>query len=77
MVKYEILNAVRERIESSFTYHTPKDDQPQRYVLLREKAKELAYLIIESTPSSREQSVAITRLEEVIMWANKAIACSE
>lgn len=66
-----------EQIENSFTYHAPKEDQPERYVLLRDEAKALALSILKYTPPSREQSLAITHLEESIMWANKAIACNE
>lgn len=66
-----------ERIENNFTYHTPKNDQAERYISLRAKAKELAYLIVNSTPESREQSLALTKLEESIMWANASIARNE
>lgn len=64
-------------IERSFTYHTPKGDQQERYVKLRDTAKALAILIKDSVRDSREQAVAITKLEEAIMWANKGIACNE
>jgi len=64
-------------IENSFTYHPPVGNQQERYVRLRDMAKQLAIQIINDTPSSREQSTAITKLEEAIMWANKAIACNE
>lgn len=64
-------------IETRFTYHPPKDDQPARYVALRDKAKELAMLIVELTPTSREQSLALTQLEDSVMWANSAIARRE
>lgn len=64
-------------IENSFTYHPPIGTQQERYVMLRNAAKELALLILSSVPPSREQSLAITKLEETIMWANKGIACNE
>jgi len=64
-------------IENVFTYHSPKADQPARYVALREKAKELAQLILSSTPVSREQSIALTKAQEAVMWANAAIAVNE
>ena len=67
----------QNQIENSFTYHPPVGSQQKRYVELRDKAKELALMILGKTPSSREQSLAITKLEEAIMWANKAIACNE
>ena len=64
-------------IEKSFTYHAPKDDQPARYVEIRNKGKEFAKLINKLCPESRERSLAITKLEETIMWANAAIARNE
>lgn len=64
-------------IEKRFTYHRPSGDQPERYVTLRAKAKELAEMIAELTPSSREQSLALTQLEESVFWANAAIARNE
>lgn len=60
-----------------FTYHKPKDGQAERYVSIRDKAKELAVHIVENSPASREQSLAITALEEAVMWANAAIARRE
>lgn len=64
-------------IENTFTYHKPKDDQPERYTKIREKAKELAYVISEETPMSREQSLAFTHLQTAVMFANAAIAINE
>jgi len=65
------------RIENDFTYHAPQGDQPKRYEALRAKAKEFALVIAGLTPQSREQSLALTKLEEVAMWANAAIARNE
>lgn len=64
-------------IEKRFTYHPPKGDQQERYVALRETAHAFAIEIVESTPVSREQSLALTSLEQSIMWANAAIARRE
>lgn len=65
------MNAV---IENNFKYHKPKEGQPEKYNALREKAKELAYLIDEICPNSREKSLAVTQLEQSIMWANASVA---
>ena len=65
---------MNEQIENNFKYHSPKEGQPEKYTQLREKAKELAYLIEELAPQSREKSLAITKLEESVMWANASIA---
>ena len=61
------------KIENAFTYHAPKDGKPEKYQAIREKAKELAYLIQKLVPPSREQSLAMTKLEECSMWANAGI----
>lgn len=68
---------MNDQIEKAFTYHSPKDNQPQRYEAIREKAKELAYLIDGLCPGSREKSLAMTKLEEASMWANASIARNE
>lgn len=67
----------RATIEHNFKYHAPKPGQAERYVALRDAAKALALLIVDSSPSSREQSLALTKLEEVVMWANAGIARNE
>ncbi len=66
-----------EEIENNFTYHPPFGDQPQRYEAIRSEAKRLAAFIIVKTPSSREQSLALTNLEQAVFWANAAIARNE
>jgi hypothetical protein len=66
-----------DEITIRFTYHPPKADQPKRYVMIRDQAKELAVLLVMETPDSREQSLALTALEECVMWANAAIARRE
>lgn len=63
-----------EQIEKNFKYHAPKDGQPEKYNELRDKAKEFAYLIEDLCPNSREKSLAITNLEQSVMWANASIA---
>jgi len=66
-----------DELKHRFTYHPPKDDQPDRYVSIRSKALELALLINELTPESREQSIAYTELDMVVFFANSAIARNE
>lgn len=64
----------RAQVEHNFTYHAPKPEQQPKYERLRELAKELGLAIVDLTPESREQSLAITDLENCIMHANAAIA---
>jgi hypothetical protein len=75
--KYQITPDMIIRIDNNFKYHSPINDQQDRYVAIRAKAKELAFLIAECTPPSREQSISLTGLEEAVMWANAAIARNE
>lgn len=60
-----------------FTYHPPRGDQSVRYENIRDKALKFAMFLVISTPESREQSLALTHLEETVMWANAAIARRE
>lgn len=60
-----------------FSHHSPKDDQLERYRRLRREGYGLAATIAEITPESREQSLALTNLEQAVMWANAAIARNE
>jgi hypothetical protein len=66
-----------KQLENWFVYHPPIGDQEQRYQMLRDAALELAKLMIEKTPYSREQTLAVRKLEESVMWANAAIARNE
>jgi hypothetical protein len=61
-------------LENTFRYHLPKSDQSQKYEALRAKAKELAALILETVPDSRERSIALAKVEEASMWSNAGIA---
>jgi len=65
------------QIKNNFTYHPPKENQINKYQALREYGLNLAELINLLCPDSREKSLAITKLEETIMWANASIARNE
>jgi hypothetical protein len=60
-----------------FTYHPPHDDQVNRYQDIREHARAFAVLLDRHCPDSREKSLALTALEEAVMWANASIARNE
>ncbi len=61
-------------LANRFTYHPPRPGQPETYQLIRDRAHALALDITEHAPPSRERSLALTKLEEAVMWANAAIA---
>jgi len=57
-----------------FTSHVVDEEQYQSQVAIRSSALALAELVDNSQPDSREKSLAITALEECVMWANAGIA---
>ena len=61
-------------LTNRFTYHAPKDDQPAKYEEIRNEARLFAVTIDDLCPESREKSLAITKLEEAVFWANASIA---
>lgn len=66
-----------QKIERKFTYHPPKPGQPERYQTIREVVKTAALIIEAECPEGREKSLAMTNLENAVMWANAAIARNE
>jgi hypothetical protein len=66
-----------EELDIRFTYHAPHGDQVERFVAMRDAAKDVALLIRDISPVSREQSCALTALDEVVFWTNAAIARRE
>lgn len=76
-MRYEASEEDRQKIESAFTYHPPKSDQADRYIAIRDHAKEMALIAVSLCPPSRELSLAITALENAVMWMNASIARRE
>jgi len=75
--KYPPTDQDLAKVQHNFTYHPPKDDQAKRYEMLRDIARDLAVAYLENVPDSRERSVALTNLEQSVMWANAGIARNE
>jgi len=67
----------KEEIGVRFTYHAPKEGQPGTYEAIRNFAGDYANCLRALCPESRELSLAITKLEEVVFWANAAVARRE
>lgn len=66
-----------DELITRFTYHPPKEGQPTHYENIRDVALTLALRLRSLCPESRELSLALTKLEEVVFWANAAIARRE
>lgn len=61
-------------LEHNFKHHAPDEEKIKKHQQVRDMGKALAKLILESTVQGREQSTALTKVEEAVMWANAAIA---
>lgn len=57
-----------------FAYHAPDDAKRLRHEQVRAACLELARALDELCPDGREKSLAITHVEDSMMWANAAIA---
>ena len=64
-------------IKNNFEHHPLAGEQVASYEVICSQAKGLAIDIQSQCPDSREKSLAFTKLEECIMWANAAIARNE
>jgi hypothetical protein len=64
-------------LDTRFTYHAPKPGQPEKYETIRNAALALSKLATSISPASREQSLALGKLEEFVFWINAAIARRE
>lgn len=74
---FKVSQEMLDRLDNTFVYHGAGPDQAKRYEFMRARARAFAQVIVTLTPPSREQSLAITALEEAVMRANQAIAVNE
>ena len=63
-----------EILNRTFAHHVPDGDKASRHAHVRAAMKAAARDILQVTPFCRELSLALTKLEEAMFWANAAIA---
>ncbi|MFM9430062.1 hypothetical protein [Arthrobacter sp. MP_2.3] len=61
-------------IEKRFTFHAADESKTASHQLVRDQVKGLAHYWDGNLPAGREKSLAITKLEEAMFWANASIA---
>lgn len=60
-------------INSRFGFHKPDAEGVAKMTTIRKKVRELAMLIEDTCPHSKEKATALTQLSFVMMSANSAI----
>lgn len=65
---------MHERIDHDFAFHPATPTTGLVHAAVRDLFRLVAHEIANNTPAGREQSLALTKLEESMMWANAAIA---
>jgi len=64
-----------EDIESRFAFHAATTEEKRNeHTSARENCRQLADFLNSKLPEGREKALAVTKLEEVMFWANAAIA---
>lgn len=64
------LKWIRERTE----YHEPSEAAKRNHMSIRECIASMMEVVVRRVPDGREQSLALTKLEEALFWANAGIA---
>jgi hypothetical protein len=67
------VDPIRSGGKDPFEYQKPNSDQVERIEMVRKALKQSHECIMGNCKPSRERSLAITKLEETSMWANKSI----
>lgn len=65
---------LQQRIANDFEYHAPTEGDVEIMRTIRSELGQIAQYIAAHVPGGREQSTALTKLEEAMMWANAGIA---
>jgi hypothetical protein len=64
-----------EDIAHRFAFHpATTDEKRDAHARVRQQCHQLADALNEQLPDGREKAVAMTKLEEVMLWANAALA---
>ena len=61
-------------LDYNFNHHSPTSEQIEKYDAIRDKFKEVAELICEICPESRERTESMVNIEQAMFWANASVA---
>ncbi|MFN0092874.1 MAG: hypothetical protein ACKVWR_21780 [Acidimicrobiales bacterium] len=63
-----------DRITHDFKHHPPTGGKVAKHENIRAALGSMAHMLDHYLPECREKSLALTKLEEAMFWANAAIA---
>ena len=61
-------------LDNRFRFHPANSETGMKHAEVRDACRSFAGFLNERLPEGREKSLAITHLEEVMLWSNAAIA---
>jgi hypothetical protein len=61
-------------LDNRFSYHAPDEKNVEQHQSVRNNCLALAKEFDQQLPDGREKSLALTKIEEVMFWANASIA---
>ncbi len=63
-----------DRVFHDFQYHPATNSTRPLHEQIRAACFDLAEFILHAVPEGREQGIALTKVEEVMFWANAGVA---
>lgn len=69
-----LTEAQRTDLLNRFAHHAPTGGKADKHMHVRAHIGGVAEEICRLVPPGREQAIALTKLEEAMMWANAGIA---
>lgn len=66
----------RLELRNRFRYHAPTPARAAQHEKIRNMMSQVAGYLNDDLPEGREKALVMTKLEEVMFWANAAIARS-
>ena len=70
----DLTTEMEERLLSDYTFHDITDEQAAAIGDVRAAVWRVARLVAEKAPPGREQSLALTSLEDSVFWTSAAIS---
>lgn len=61
-------------LDRRFAFHPADQDAASCHEAVRSAARQMAVAVLQVTPKGREQALALTNIEQAMMWANAAVA---